>query len=685
MKWRLVVWIFIFFSESLAQQNQRKDFDPASLVDEIFAMQDLNISYQDLYENYLQLLSNPYDLNKVTEEQLQSLYVLDMAQISALLRYREEAGPFLSIYELQNVPNFSIELIQKVSPFFTVADATASLNSTIFNRISKNENNYLILRWARTLEQQKGYLAGTDSSSRYAGSPDQLYSRFRTSKPGDFSLGFTLEKDAGEALQWNPAKKYYALDYVSYHAQVLNKGKIKNAIIGDYQAQFGQGITLGSVFGIGKNGEAVTTVRRSNLGFSPYTSLYEAGYFRGAAISYEVSKNLLVHAMYSLRSRDATVSQDTAQNDLGVATSFNFTGLHRTPRELAGRSAIGEQNLAAILNFKNSKVDAGVLVHQTNFSTPLLRESTPYNQFFFNGNQNINLGGFFNYHLQNISFFSEWTRTIGAGNAMVAGLIASLTHKLDVVLHYRNFNRDFYSFYSNAFAENSTPQNERGIYWGWKYTFNKKYSIAGYADTFVFPWLKFRSYSPSEGSEWLIRFNYRPSKTVALFVQYREETKQRNSADETNLYQTGFGTRRNYWFNIDYSTNPFLSFKSRIQWSTFDFGGRVTQGMVVLQDVTYRQGRFSISGRYAFFDTDNFDNRLYVYEKDVWLAFSFPAYNGKGSRQYLLAQYQINEKIDVWLRWSQTQYLNRDTIGTGGDTIIGNTENDVKFQVRLRL
>jgi hypothetical protein len=685
MKWPLFVYVFIFFGESIAQENQRKDFDPSSLVDEIFAMQDLNISYQDLYENYLQLLSNPYDLNKVSEEQLQALYVLDRGQINALLRYRDQAGPFLSIYELQNIPNFSIDLIQKISPFFTVANPTTSLNETILNRILKNENNYLILRWARTLESQKGYLAGTDSSGRYAGSPDQMYSRFRTSKPGDFSLGFTLEKDAGEAWQWNPAKKYYAFDYVSYHAQVLNKGKIKNVIIGDYQAQFGQGIALGSVFGIGKNGEAVTTVRRSNLGFSPYTSLYEAGYFRGAAVSYEVSKNLLVHAMYSLRSRDASVNQDTAQSVLGVATSFSFTGLHRTPRELAGRNSIGEQNLAAVLNFKNSKVDAGVLVHQTNFSTSLLRESTPYNQFFFNGNQNINFGGFFNYHLQNISFFSEWTRTIGNGNAMVAGLMASLTNKLDVVLHYRNFSRDFYSFYSNAFAENSTPQNERGIYWGWKYTFNKKYSIAGYADTFGFPWLKFRSYSPSEGTEWLLRFNYKPSKTVALFVQYREETKQRNSSDETNLYQTGLGTRRNYWFNADYSTNMYLSFKSRIQWSTFDFDGHATQGMVVLQDVTYRQGRFSISGRYAFFDTDNFDNRLYVYEKDVWLAFSFPAYNGKGTRQYLLAQCQINEKIDIWLRWSQTQYLNRDSVGTGGDTIIGNTENDVKFQVRLRL
>ncbi|MFM8742574.1 MAG: helix-hairpin-helix domain-containing protein, partial [Cytophagales bacterium] len=162
MKWWLFGCVLILFEESIAQDNPRKEFDPASLVDEIFAMQDLNISYQDLYENYLQLLSNPYDLNKVTEEQLQSLYVLDIGQITALLRYRKEAGPFVSIYELQNVPNFSIELIQKISPFFMVVNPSASLNPTILHRISQNENNYFILRWARTLERQKGYLPETD-------------------------------------------------------------------------------------------------------------------------------------------------------------------------------------------------------------------------------------------------------------------------------------------------------------------------------------------------------------------------------------------------------------------------------------------------------------------------------------------------------------------------------------------
>ena len=70
------ILISLLGSKLLAQDFPRKDFNPSSLVDEIFATQDLDVSYQDLYENYIQLLSNPLDLNSVSDEQLRSLYIL---------------------------------------------------------------------------------------------------------------------------------------------------------------------------------------------------------------------------------------------------------------------------------------------------------------------------------------------------------------------------------------------------------------------------------------------------------------------------------------------------------------------------------------------------------------------------------------------------------------------------------
>lgn len=684
MKKEITILVFLVSAYGYAQVP-KKDVDLERLVDEIFAIQDEDINYEDLYENLAQLYSNQADLNAVTEEQLRSIFILNESQIQSFFTYRIEAGPFLSVYELQNIEGFTEEIIQKLSPFVTVPDVAMSFNKNLFKRILNEKNNYLILRYDRTIEEKKGYKETTPPPGKYIGSPDRLYTRFQTRRTGDFSLGFTTEKDAGEQVTWSPMKKQYGADFISFHLQVMNKGKIKNLVLGDFQAQFGQGLVLGSAFGIGKNSEAVTTVRRGNLGFLPYTSVYEARYLRGAAISYSLSKRLTMHGLFSSRWRDGIIKQDTTEESSDLISSFQLTGLHRTPSELANRSTVQERNIAGIVNYKFKTLDIGILLHHTQFSAPLVPTSNIYNKFYFQGSENTNAGLFLNYSWKNFSFFSEGAHTIDKGTGIIAGIIGSITSSLDISLLFRKFDRNFYSFYSNALAENTTPQNETGMYWGWKYVFNKKYSFSGYFDLFQFPWLRYRSYTLSDGNEWLARFNYKPSKTISIFLQAREETKVRNNSNDTNLYLTDAGTKRNYWINVDYQISPRLSFKTRAQFSTYSLADQHSNGMVLLQDVTWSSGKFSLSGRYALFDTDDYDNRLYIYEKDVWLAFSFPAYYGVGVRNYLVLQYSISKKVDIWLRWAHVRFTDRDIIGSGSEAIEGNIRNDVKFQTRIRL
>ena len=105
-------------------------------------------------------------------------------------------------------------------------------------------------------------------------------------------MGFTAEKDPGEKIQWSPSTRYYGADYFSYHLQLQNKGKLKNLILGDYQTQFGQGLMLGGVLGMGKGGETITTIRRSNIGLLPYTSAYEGGAMRGIGFTVKATEHL---------------------------------------------------------------------------------------------------------------------------------------------------------------------------------------------------------------------------------------------------------------------------------------------------------------------------------------------------------------------------------------------------------
>ncbi|HNH61862.1 MAG TPA: hypothetical protein PLS80_17630, partial [Cyclobacteriaceae bacterium] len=77
--------------------------------------------------------------------------------------------------------------------------------------------------------------------------------------------------------------------------------------------------------------------------------------------------------------------------------------------------------------------------------------------------------------------------------------------------------------------------------------------------------------------------------------------------------------------------------------------------------------------------------RQYVYERDVWLAYSLPAYSGIGLRSYLLAEFDVNKRITFWIRYSHTRYTDRDTIGSGADMISGKEKNDLRIQARIKI
>ena len=124
--------------------------------------------------------------------------ILNEAELNDFLDYRAKLGPFLSTLELQSIPHWSPATVRRILPFATVYDPTYQLGKSLASRMVKENNAYLVLRYERTLETKKGYTEAPGSTYQYKGSPDKYYLRFRTSRPNDFSLGITAEKDAGE-------------------------------------------------------------------------------------------------------------------------------------------------------------------------------------------------------------------------------------------------------------------------------------------------------------------------------------------------------------------------------------------------------------------------------------------------------------------------------------------------------
>jgi hypothetical protein len=681
MKWLVVIGLAAGILPAGAQEPVRKEPDLQRLTDELLGFQDEDLNYEELYENLLMLMAHPLDINTASAEQLRFLNLLNEQQVQELIRYRQENGPLLSLYELQAVPGFDRMTLERMLPFFTVD--VSGQSQPILSRITQRGNGYLLLRYTRTLERKHGFTDAATPDQRFRGSEDAIYFRFRSAVTGNYSIGITAEKDAGEQLYWGPSQKHYGFDFVSPHVQLMHRGRLKNLIIGHYQAQVGQGLLLGGNFGFGKGGETVTTTRRSNLGFLPYTSFNEAGYLNGAAATIALSKFWSVSPYFSYAWRSASVVNDSTEQSF--ITSFPTTGLHRNASEQSRRKQVAERQYGTVFRFQRKQLDGGLIINTTYFSKPVRPVSLPYNQFAFTGSTLTNTGLFLNYTFKNFTFFSEAAQSIGAGNAFVAGLAGNLSTRLEMAWLVRSYSPDFYSFYSNAFAESSRPQNERGIYYGWKYRINRAITCSGYVDLFEFAWLRYRAHAPSTGHEWLMRFTWQPARTTRLVAQFREESKARNvSPAEGNLHRTINGVRHNTWLIAEYAASKNLRMRTRAQFSSYNMPGATTRGMIVLQDIIYEARRFSVTGRYALFDTDDYENRQYVYENDVWLAFTFPAWSDKGVRSYLLVEYDVSKNITLWLRFAHTAYNNRHAIGSGADRINGPQRNDFRFQVRWK-
>ncbi|MDN3670065.1 helix-hairpin-helix domain-containing protein [Echinicola jeungdonensis] len=698
MKKKSYILFFLFFLTHFQTLGQtlNADFDIEAFMEEMFSFQEgENEEMAQQYENLMQFYFTPLDLNKATADELQSLYSLSPFQIQQLLEYRNNFGPIISIYELQAIPKFDKATIQNILPFVSISSNKKIHPKPLVNRILEEKNAYIMFRARRYLETRKGYtppdtLGNGRLTQRYLGDPNNYYLRFRSQHINDFSFGFTLDKDSGEQFIWDTSSKRYGFNFLSYHFSLYPDKHWKILTVGDYKAQFGQGLVFGAGFSVGKGSETITTTRRSSSGIRPYTSATEFGYFRGAAATYQFDQFegsiLLSHTP---RSASILVPDSLSKSLSSYITSLSQSGYHRTSTEINKKSKAWENNLGANFNYHsiNKNFQLGINTLWTRFSQPYKRKERVYNKFEFRGKINHIHSAYFSYNYQNHFFFGEAAISKSKGKGMVLGWMSSLSPEMDFSLLLRRFDRHFHTFYGSSFGENSRAINERGIYLGLNYSITKDLKWSGYFDFFRFPWLKFRTYAPSDGHEWLQRLSFSPKKSLQIYFQIREELKDRNiPIDQSDhlIYQLRGRKRRNYLANLDFKISDSYSIRSRVQWSNFDFNDNKTWGYALVQDINADWDNWRLSTRMAIFDTDDYDNRQYVYEKNVLWAFSIPAYYGQGMRYYFLLQYRPSRRWDFWIRWSRTIYTDRDKISSGLQEVQSNRLSQLNLQVRLR-
>ena len=684
-----------------AQDYTRRPPDLDRLTQELFAeIQSDQVPYEDLYETLLQYYQTPINLNTATREELRALLLLNENQITTLLSHRAANGDLLSVYELQSIEGYDLRTISRILPFVSVQSSNLNAaRGSLWQRIAREDNNALYLRYERVLQERRGYAPPTlyqgRPTTRYLGSPDKMLIRYRVSHTKDFSVGFALEKDAGEPLTWRPGNGQLGADYVSAHLLLQERGRLKTLALGDYQLQFGQGLLLSSGLGVGKGAETITTLRRSSVGVRAYSSLLENTFFRGGAATVQVAPTLQATAFASHKNVDANLQQtrdSLAQFD-EFTSGLLYTGFHRTASEIASRHQLSETIGGGHLGYtsRDGSMAIGATGVFTHYGTPLLKRLEPYNRSEFSGKENLALSLNYTYVWHNLLLFGETARSTGGGLGTVNGLLASLGPTVDAALLVRHYGADFHTFYGNAFSENTRNINETGVYFGLKVRPVARWEASAYYDQFRFPWLRYRASAPTDGHDALVRLAYTPTKTSLLYVQLRQRLKPRDlpTADVIRpIPLPGEQLRQSLLLYYNTAPSPALELRTRLQASRLrdDTGLAWRHGYVLAQDLSYQLNRaLKLTARYALFDADDYDTRQYVYEQDVLLAVSVPALYGQGTRVYGLAEIRLNRSVTLWLRYAETRYRHQETAGSGLEAIQGALRSEVKAQLRVKI
>ncbi len=635
---------------------------------------------------------HPLDLNSASEEELSEIPYFTPYLIAQLKSYIRRNGKLISIWELQAVPGFSKAVFDKIKPYVTVKNVGEYdikekkqwIAPPKLRDVFSDGKFIFIQRFGRVLEDKEGYIRQElpdsikETKSYYLGSPWRVYTRLRFQYKQRVSIAVIGEKDPGELFFQNNI----SYDFLSAHFFIKDFGRVRRFVLGDYTAQFGQGLIFSRGLGFGKTAMTVTGVKAPQAGIRPYTSVNEFSFLRGSALSLDIHKNLQITLLASRKKMDASVSTDTLEDEeTTVFYSLQNSGFHRTNTELSRRGQLTENLFGGRMEFNSFNFRLGVNGLYQNFSIPMQAGNKPYQQFNFSGQTNYITSADWDWSVRNVNFFGEMARSKSGGTAFLAGALAGLSSKVDFAISLRNFDKNFHSFYGYAFSERPFAlQNERGFYLGTEIRPNYSWTINAFFDKYEFPWYTYNRSAPTDGYEALFQIRRNRSRKQQWYFRIRTETKATDNS-ETVLKIPEYTTRTYLRWHIKTKPSLSMQMQSRIEISIYK--NRV--GMMAYKEVFKQLNRyFKLGGRFALFDVPDYQGRIYAFETNMPTTYSIPAFYGKGVRAYLLLRIKPKRNVDIWIRLARTFYVDREEISSGLEKINGNTNTELRMQLRVK-
>ncbi|HAY33723.1 MAG TPA: hypothetical protein DCY06_06265 [Bacteroidetes bacterium] len=635
----------------------------------------------DILEDLETLRRNPLDLNKVTFDELAQIPFLNSVTARNIINHRNEINRFQSKRELLNVNGMTAELYEKIKIYLIVRksasditiDETGVVYKTSGLKIFDKINTRIRSRFMQDLQTKMGYL-----TEKYEGSKPKLYTGLKSKygKTGSiFEINLTMEKDPGE--------KYFN-DFMSGYIAAENIFGLRKIIAGDYSLNFGQGLTLSGSGYFSKGIDAVSPVKRKGKGIKGYTSVSESQFFRGAALSYGLG-DFIADLFYSDNYFDASID-----NHSGNVSSFYNDGYHRTSSEIGRKNSVKEKLYGGRVSYSKGFFRSGITYWTGKFSKPVLKDSVKelYN---FSGDRSGSIGADYDVLFKNMNFFGEWTYSNSGVIASINSVSITFLKKAELVFSYRNYSYNFISIHSSGFGERSgETRNERGFYAGMTLIPFKGLTLNAYFDQYKFPYRTFQNPLPVSGRDFLLNADWKVKKEFTLNLKIKNEIKgDIQSVQDTNQRSVKISDQRNQ-FNARagfvYQISKEVRFRSRYEYVRvkYEESGLSAKGMLFFSDMRINPLPGIIFDiRVIFFDTQNYDSRIYEYENDIKGVMSNTALYGKGRRWYAVMKYKPFPLFEISAKYSETYTDGVKYVGSGNDRIDGDVINRLNVGMEI--
>ena len=451
--------IIICFWLCVAMAAYGQDIRVEDVLEDIFNQlsEDGDLPYEDIEEELLSITENPMDINKVTQEDLSRLMFLSDEQIDAILMYQYKHG-FKELYELQLIDCLKDYEIRNLVPFVDVRSEEA------IRREAKGKEMYFkeVFHYAK---HEMTLRVDARNIEDFEGDPMYGKLRYRFNYQNHVQAGVTLDRATG-----SPWEK---VNYGGY-IQLKDIGPMKTIVAGNYQANFGYGLVVGSPFKRGKSAYIQSTAT-TDEGLKKFSSVGDSyNYFHGVGATARI-KWADVSAFYSLREDKKT---EAWQHLVGVNATARWKKL--------------KVGVTGIEEFKGDRLKV---------------------------KGNGAMGANVRYNWGKVDIWGEVaaSHTEQWGWGTIMGLRVNPISDLNLLAIYRYYSPEYDNIYANALSSKTRVYDEHGGYVGVKYNRLRNWQLSVFGDV----WKK--------GYETMAQADFVPKKDYKMHMRLR--AKKKNEID----------------------------------------------------------------------------------------------------------------------------------------------------------